>query len=71
MKIKVVEDRSAFFKEGISPAYDICKIDIVYHLYIDEIYTKTFVVEESLLAYIDYLKEKKNDYKKVIEEIEI
>jgi hypothetical protein len=71
MKLKVIEERSAFFKEGISPAYDRCRIDITLHLYVDDKYTKSFIVQESLDAYIEYLTEQKNDYRKVIKEIEI
>jgi hypothetical protein len=71
MKLKVIEERSAFFKEGISPAYDRCRIDITLHLYVDDEYTKSFISQESLDAYIEYLTEQKNDYRKVIKEIEI
>jgi hypothetical protein len=71
MKLKVIEERSAFFREGSSPYFDKCRIDIVYHLYIDEVYTKTFISETSLDEYIKYLTEVKNDYRKVIKEIEI
>ena len=71
MKLKVIEERSAFFKEGISPSNDRCRIDITLHLYVDDEYTKSFISQESLDAYIEYLTEQKNDYRKVIKEIEI
>lgn len=71
MKLKVIEERSAFFKEGISRSNDRCRIDITLHLYVDDEYTKSFISQESLDAYIEYLTEQKNDYRKVIKEIEI
>jgi hypothetical protein len=65
MKIKVVEVRQAYYKEGRD------RISFTYNLYIDDIYERSFHLQDAAINYISYLKEKKNDYEKTIIEKEI
>jgi hypothetical protein len=74
MKVKVTEIRKADFRQPpTGPAR--FRIDIEYEVYIQggELggTLRTFYNKESLEAYLDYLQERKNDYQKVIKEIEI
>jgi len=74
MKVTVTEIRKAKFKE-----YDYisarCCIDIVYEVYVEDAATsgeiRVFHNEEDVHTYIRFLKEKKDDYSKIIKEIEI
>ncbi len=65
MKIKVVEVREAYYKEGRD------RISYTYLLYINDIFEKSFFSQDAATNYISYLKSKKNDYKKTIIEEEI
>lgn len=70
MKVTVTEIRKAEFREpGIMPA--MCRICFEYEVRVDDIETRRFFSEESVEAYLKYIKERKNDYTKVIKEIEI
>jgi roadblock/LC7 domain-containing protein len=66
MKITVTEIREAKFCE--LPA--LCYIDFKYEVCVDG-NVKTFSEKNSAEAYVEFIKEKKNDYQKVIKEIEI
>ncbi len=73
MKVRVEEIRKARFQEYeyVSPS---CHVDVTYevHVILGETRSKkTFHRMEDVETYIKYLKEKKNDYEKVIKEIEI
>lgn len=74
MKVKVTEIRKAEFRQpnGV-PAN--CRIHTEYEVFIRDGELggtlKTFYSKESVEAYLNYLQERKNDYEKVIKEIEI
>lgn len=70
MKVEVTETRTTKFFEppGAEPFY---RIDITYDVYLGSGMKKTLYSKESLEAYLKYLQERKNDYEKVIKEIEI
>ncbi len=70
MKIKVIKIREAAFVEyeHITSQF---QESIIYKVYIDEVYSKSFFDKESMENYIQYIKEMKNNYEKVIKEIEI
>lgn len=75
MKVTITEIREAKFSYNPSvPAFNN-HIHVEYEVYIKggELggTLKTFYSKEAAAAYIEYLKEKQNDYSKVIKEIEI
>jgi hypothetical protein len=70
MKVTVTEIREANFIE-IPGVPRKCIIRLTYEVRTDEFGIKTFGSEESVEAYLSYLQERKNDYTKVIKEIEI
>ena len=65
MKVKIVESRQAYYKEGRD------RISYLYLLYIDDVFEQSFYSQDAATNYISYLKEKKNDYEKTIIEEEI
>jgi hypothetical protein len=65
MKVKVVESRQAYYKDGRD------RISYIYLLYIDDVFEQSFHSQDAAVNYISYLKEKKNDYEKTIIEEEI
>lgn len=48
-----------------------CIQEIRYDIYVNDVLEETFYDEANVDKYILYLEEKKNDYEKVIREIEI
>lgn len=73
MKITVIEFREAKFKEyeNLLPS---CRINTTYEVRVTSGQTqgtRRFYHMEAVEEYIKYLKEQKNDYRKVIKEIEI
>lgn len=48
-----------------------CIQEIRYDIYVNDVLEETFYDEANVDKYILYLEEKKNDYEKVIKEIEI
>ena len=73
MKVRVTEIRKAEFRE-YHHATPHCDIDVTYEVLViigDTQDKKTFDRIEDVEQYIHYLKEKENDYSKVIKEIEI
>lgn len=70
MKVTITEVRLAKFHE-FSHTTSHYGITIKYEVWSEEYATKTFGTIKEAKEYVKYLKEKKNDYKKIIEEIEI
>lgn len=74
MKVTVTEFREAKFKE-YEFVSNSCRIDITYEVRVEDTPTtggiRTFRTMEDVETYIRFLREKKNDYQKVIKEIEI
>lgn len=71
MKVTVTEIREAIFEDReMYGKASMCRIDYKY-----EVHTKygkrTFGNQASAEAFIKYLQEQKNDYSKVVKEIEI
>jgi hypothetical protein len=70
MKVTVKETKEVEFARFRGEAYYASIIK--YEVYVDDILTETFYNNEADVdKYIEFLKEKKNDYTKVIKEIEI
>ena len=70
MRVTVTEIRKADFIE-IPGVPRKCLIGMVYEVRTDEGDLKIFGNKDSAEEYIKYLEERKNDYVKVIKEIEI
>ena len=70
MKVTVTEIREAKFVEipGVSRR---CNISYKYIVRGDDIEARTFYSKDSAEEYVKYLQEIKNDYEKIIKEIEI
>lgn len=69
MKVTIKEIRETKFSRFRGTAY--CDTYTSYVVYVDNELADTFYNEEDIDKYIHYLKERKNDFEKVIKEIEI
>lgn len=70
MKVIVTEIRKTeFIQPSRTPA--MCRVHFEYEVRGDDVETRRFFNEASVEEYLKYIKERKNDYSKVIKEIEL
>lgn len=69
MKVIVKETKEVTFERFRGEAY--CCTTIRYKVYVDNALVETFYSEKDVNKYIDYLRERKSDYERIITDIEI